>query len=63
MASRPIAPAIAENLTIPQRVDLILDLTRRVELFDELLRAAREARGAMLADGSFPNEAEAAFVV
>jgi hypothetical protein len=63
MASLPIVPVTTENLTIPERVELILDLTRRVELLDELLRTAREVRGAMHGDGSYPNETEAASVV
>jgi len=34
------------ELTIGQRVDLVLDLTRRIELLDDLLDIARQRRGA-----------------
>jgi hypothetical protein len=35
-----------QKLTIEQRVDLVLDLTRRLELLDDLLNTARGRRGA-----------------
>jgi hypothetical protein len=34
----PVVPEIKKNRTIDQRIDLVLDLTRRLELLDELLR-------------------------
>jgi len=44
MDARPLIPEIKENLTIEQRIELVLDLTRRVELLDDLLRGARAKR-------------------
>ena len=35
-------PEIKQNLTTEQRLDLILDLTRRVDLLEDLLKTARE---------------------
>ena len=35
-------PEIKQNLTIEQRMELILDLTRRVDLLEDLLKTARE---------------------
>ena len=40
----PEIPEIRDNATVDQRVELILDLTRRLELLDELLSAARAKR-------------------
>jgi len=40
----PVFPEIRDNATIDQRVELILDLTRRLELLDDLLRTARAKR-------------------
>jgi len=40
----PVIPEIRDNATIDQRVELILDLTRRLELLDDLLRTARAKR-------------------
>jgi hypothetical protein len=37
-------PENEANLTIEQRIELVLDLTRRVEMLDDLLSAARERR-------------------
>jgi hypothetical protein len=42
----PVFPEIRDNATIGQRVELILDLTRRLELLDELLSTARARRSA-----------------
>lgn len=42
----PVFPEIRDNATIDQRVELILDLTRRLELLDELLSTARARRSA-----------------
>jgi len=33
-----------ENLTHDERIELILDLTRRIELLDDLMERARERR-------------------
>ncbi len=44
MAALPLVPEIKKDLNIEQRIELVLDLTCRVELLDELLRAAREKR-------------------
>jgi hypothetical protein len=44
MNALPLIPEIRANLTIEQRIELVLDLTRRVELLDDLLRAARTRR-------------------
>jgi len=44
MNELPVIPEIKANLTIDQRVELILDLTRRLELLDELLSNARARR-------------------
>ena len=44
MDTLPLIPEIKANLTIEQRIELVLDLTRRVELLDDLLRAARARR-------------------
>lgn len=44
MDTPPLIPEIKANLTIEQRIELVLDLTRRVELLDDLLRAARARR-------------------
>jgi len=44
MDARPLIPEIKANLTIDQRIELILDLTRRLELLDDLLRSARAKR-------------------
>ena len=44
MDTRPLIPEIKANPTIEQRIELVLDLTRRVELLDGLLRAARARR-------------------
>jgi hypothetical protein len=44
MDARPLIPEIKANLTIEQRIKLVLDLTRRMELLDDLLRAARARR-------------------
>lgn len=44
MDTRPLIPEIKPNPTIEQRIELVLDLTRRVELLDVLLRAARARR-------------------
>ena len=35
-------PEIKQNLTTEQRMELILDLTRRMDLFEDLLKSARE---------------------
>ena len=42
----PLIPEIKPNLNIEQRIELVLDLTRRLELLDDLLRAARARRRA-----------------
>ena len=39
-----------KNLTHDERIELILDLTRRIELLDDLLKRARERR--MVADAA-----------
>jgi hypothetical protein len=44
MAALPVIPEITRNLTVEQRIELVLDLTRRVDLLDDLLRAARARR-------------------
>ena len=44
MGARTLIPEIKQNLSIEQRIELVLDLTRRVELLDDLLRTAREKR-------------------
>ena len=44
MALKPSIPDINKDLNIEQRIELILDLTRRLELLDDLLTAARERR-------------------
>jgi len=44
MNALPLIPEIKANLTIEQLIELVLDLTRRVELLDDLLRAARARR-------------------
>ncbi len=35
-------PEIKQNLTTEQRMELILDLTRRMDLLEDLLKSARE---------------------
>ena len=44
MAALPVIPGIMRNLTVEQRIELVLDLTRRVDLLDDLLRAAQARR-------------------
>ncbi len=44
MAEVALIPEIKKNLNIEQRIEVILYLTRRLELLDDLLRAAREKR-------------------
>ena len=44
MDAPPLIPEIKPNLTTEQRIELVLDLTRRVELLDDLLRAAKARR-------------------
>lgn len=44
MNALQLIPEIKANLTIKQRIELVLDLTHRVELLDDLLRAARARR-------------------
>ena len=44
MSVLPVIPEIRENATIDQRIELILDLTRRLELLDDLLSTARAMR-------------------
>jgi len=44
MNALPLIPEIKANLTIEQRIELVLDLTRRVVLLDDLLRAAKARR-------------------
>ena len=44
LAALPVIPEIRENATTDQRVELILDLTRRLELLDDLLSNARAKR-------------------
>ena len=39
-------PEIRDHATFDQRVELILDLTRRLELLDDLLSTARARRSA-----------------
>ena len=46
MDAPPLIPEIKPNLTTEQRIELVLDLTRRLELLDDLLRAARARRRA-----------------
>lgn len=48
----PVVPEIKKNRTVDQRIDLVLDLTRRLELLDELLRNARARRCATDAEVS-----------
>lgn len=45
-----VLTVISENVvdpTVEQRIELVLDLTRRVELLDDLLSSARAKRCAM----------------
>lgn len=42
----PQLPEIRDDATIERRIELILDLTRRLELLDGLLRTARAKRSA-----------------
>ena len=60
MDTPPLIPEIKANLTIEQRTELVLDLTRRVELLDDLLRAARARRCATDTEASLAevNQAE-----
>lgn len=44
MASRALIPEIKKDLNVEQRIELILDLTRRLELLDDLLTAAKDRR-------------------
>ncbi len=37
-------PETRENLTNDERIELVLDLTRRLELLDDLMKRARERR-------------------
>ena len=46
MAAEDVTNEMDSKLTIKERVDLILDLTRRLELLDDLLQNARTRRGA-----------------
>ena len=46
MAVEDITDKMNPKTTIEQRVDLILDLTRRLELLDDLLNTALARRGA-----------------
>lgn len=39
-----LTPEVNSTLTIEQRMELVLNLTRRVELLDDLLRSARARR-------------------
>ena len=45
MGALTLIPEIKKNLSIEERIELVLDLARRVELLDDLLRSAREKRG------------------
>lgn len=60
MDTPPLIPEIKVNLTIEQRIELVLDLTRRVELLDDLLRAATARRCATDTEASLAevNQAE-----
>ncbi len=60
MDTPPLIPEIKANLTIEQRIELVLDLTHRVELLDDLLRAARARRCATDTEASLAevNQAE-----
>lgn len=44
MAQQALILDTKNDLNVEQRIELILDLTRRVELLDDLLTAARERR-------------------
>jgi len=44
MNELPVISGIRDDATIDHRVELILDLTRRLELLDDLLIAARARR-------------------
>jgi hypothetical protein len=44
MDPRPLIPEIKANPTIEQRIELVLHLTHRLELLDDLLRNARAKR-------------------
>ena len=44
MDARPLIPEIKANPTIEQRIELVLHLTHRLELLDDLLRNARAKR-------------------
>ena len=46
MDPRPLIPEIKANRTIEQRIELVLHLTHRLELLDDLLRGARTKRRA-----------------
>ena len=46
MAAQPGVPKISTNLTNEQRVELLLDLARRVELLDALLSTVGTRRRA-----------------
>ena len=38
----PYIPEIKPNPTVEQRLELIMDLTRRLDLLEDLLKSARE---------------------
>jgi hypothetical protein len=44
MTAKPVVPEISPDLTIEQRIELRLDLMRRVKLLDDLLRTAQAKR-------------------
>lgn len=44
MATELVTPQLGANLTHEKRIELVLDLTRRLELLDDLLRTSRARR-------------------
>jgi hypothetical protein len=51
MAAELTIPDAVKGSSIEQRVELVFDLTRRMELLDDLLRIARERRNATDTEG------------
>jgi len=48
-------PEIQKNASYKERIELICDLTRRIELLEDLMKAARERRVAREALAGFAN--------
>lgn len=60
MATEFVTPQLGANLTLEKRIELVLDLTCRLELLDDLLSAARARRCTNETEVSFAGMEQAA---